>query len=121
MIDDFYNSEKWQRVRKAVLRRDAYQDQYEKRFGRMRQAELVHHIFPRDKYPQYELEMWNLISLSKKSHNLMHDRSTDELTEVGIELLQRIAKKYGIEIPEEYQQSKRKKHKGRIPNWRGYY
>lgn len=121
MIDEFYNSDKWQRARKAVLRRDGYQDQYEKRFGRMRQAELVHHIFPREKYPEYELELWNLISLSKRSHNLMHDRNTDELTPVGIELLQRIAKKNNIPIPEEYQSQKEKKRTGRTPNWRGYY
>lgn len=120
MIDPFYESLKWQQVRKQALRRDQYQDQYEKRFGRMRQAELVHHIFPRDKFPEYELELWNLISLSKKSHNLMHDRTTDELTEVGIDLLKRTAKKQNIPVPEIYL-AKEKKRTGKKPNWRNYY
>ena len=83
MIDAFYESLKWQQARKQALRRDQYQDQYEKRFGRMRQAELVHHIFPRDKFPEYELELWNLISLSQEAHDQMHDRNTGRLTNLG--------------------------------------
>lgn len=119
-IDPFYESEKWQEIRSQALRRDGYQDQHEKRYGRYRQAEVVHHIFPRDRFPEYELELWNLISLSRKSHNFMHDRNTDELTDVGIELLQRTAKKQGIPIPPEYR-TKKKEKSGRRPNWRNYY
>ena len=62
--DPFYKSQRWKAVREAVLRRDGYMCQESKRFGKMRQAETVHHIWPREDFPEIELAPWNLISLT---------------------------------------------------------
>ena len=70
--------------------------QESKRYGRAVPANTVHHIFPRDEYPEYELEPWNLISLSTKAHDEMHDRNTGRLTEKGRRLLDRTAREQGI-------------------------
>lgn len=116
--DPWYDSQKWKRVRLSALRRDKYMDVESKRFGIPRQAEVVHHIFPKDDYPQYSYELWNLISLSRKTHNEMHDRETDELTEKGRELLRRTCRKYGKPIPEKYMEVKKKGKKSKTD---GYY
>lgn len=103
----------------SALRRDKYMDMESKRYGIPRAAEIVHHIFPKDEYPQYAFEMWNLISLSRKTHNEMHDRETDELTEKGMDLLRRTCRKRGMEIPSKYmEQKKRNKRKSQSD---GYY
>ena len=68
----------------------------------MIQADTVHHIFPRDEFPAFEWMPWNLIALSAKEHDRMHDRKTQELTDAGLELLRRTARRQGIELPERY-------------------
>lgn len=87
-----YKSKRWQTKREAILRRDKYLCQYFKRFGKRKEAEHVHHIFPADQFPEYAFEDWNLISLSKEAHNLMHDRQTGELTAEGKKLQERVKK-----------------------------
>lgn len=81
MID--YNSPRWKRKREKILKRDGYMCQESKRYGKRIDADRVHHIWPASKYPQYQWEDWNLISLANKVHNTMHDRNTDKLTELG--------------------------------------
>ena len=103
MEDRFYNNRKWHMVRQSVLRRDGYMCQLSKRYGKMVQANTVHHIFPRELFPEYQYELWNLISLSAEKHNELHDRSTNELTEQGVELLKRTARRNGIDVPLRYQ------------------
>lgn len=107
MANDFYTGEKWRRKRLAILRRDGYQDQVEKRYGKIREATIVHHIFPLDEYPEYRFADWNLISVSMATHNKLHDRETDDLTELGVELLRRTARKNGIAVPFKYMEMKR--------------
>ncbi len=85
-----YNSRRWLKLRERVLKRDNYQCQYSKRFGRLIQANTVHHIFPVEMYPQYQWCEWNLISLSAEAHNIMHDRDSHELTAEGIRLQERL-------------------------------
>lgn len=85
-----YTSKRWLRLRQKILKRDNYMCQYSKRYGRLIQANTVHHIFPAEQYPEYEWCEWNLISLSKEAHNMMHDRDTHELTEEG----KRLQRKY---------------------------
>ena len=97
-----YKTTKWLRLRESVLRRDHYLCQLSKRYGKKKQAEMVHHIFPKDDFPEYKWESWNLISLSNEMHNTLHDRSGDELTPAGIDLLRRTARKNGIPIPQKY-------------------
>ena len=86
----------------AALKRDNFEDVEAKRYGKVKEAELVHHVFPKDEFPEYALCLWNLVSLSTSTHNAMHDRDTDELTEAGRQLLVRTARKYGGEVPEKY-------------------
>lgn len=102
MNDRFYDSPKWEAKRKHIMRRDSYQCQISKRYGRLIPAELVHHVFPLDEFPEYAFADWNLLSISVKVHNRLHDRQTNELTEEGRQLLERIARKNGIEVPEKY-------------------
>jgi len=89
-----YNNPKWQHKRAVILRRDEYKCQECKRYGKTTPAYLVHHIRPRDAYPELWLESTNLISLCHTCHNTMHDRVTDALTAKGLELVARIDRKY---------------------------
>lgn len=87
--DPFYKGQRWKAVREKVLRRDGYMCQESKRFGKMRQAETVHHIWPREDFPEIEYAQWNLISLTKAAHDEMHDRQTGALTAKGKALQER--------------------------------
>ena len=97
--DPFYKSPRWKRLRAAILRRDGYLCQESKRFGKMLAATTVHHIYPREKYPEYQWEPWNLISLSARAHDELHDRNTGELTAKGKALLYRTVKTRGTPPP----------------------
>lgn len=94
-----YKEHRWVNLRKRILIRDKYMDQYLKRYGKFRNADIVHHIFPVEHFPEYQFEEWNLISVSRATHNSFHDRNTNELTDVGLELLVRTARKNNIDIP----------------------
>lgn len=100
----FYRCALWERKRAKILRRDGYLCQISKRYGKKVPADTVHHIFPRDKFPEYELSDWNLISLSAAKHNELHDRDTRELTAKGADLLRKTCRKLGREIPDEYKE-----------------
>lgn len=102
--DLFYKLPRWLRLRESILRRDGYMCQESKRYGKRAEATTVHHIFPRDEYPEYQWEPWNLTSLSGAMHDTMHDRNTNALTEKGIELLRRTARKNGMEVPMRYRE-----------------
>lgn len=80
----FYNSKRWKKKRKAILRKYDYLCQESKRYGRTVQAEVVHHIYPLELYPELALIDWNLIPLSKKEHSAMHDRNTKNITAKGL-------------------------------------
>ena len=98
MGESFYKSKRWRKLRERILQRDGYQCQESIRYGKAVPANTVHHIFPMDEYPQYRWEAWNLISLSNDVHNQMHDRNTNELTEIGRELMLRVARNRGINL-----------------------
>lgn len=100
----FYRSPKWEHKRAKILRRDGYLCQISKRYGKTVPAETVHHIFPRDEFPEYQLSDWNLISLSASVHDTMHDRTSGKLSPAGAELLRRTCRKYGREIPDQYKE-----------------
>lgn len=80
------------------MARDKYLDQLELRTGKKVNAEQVHHIFPADRYPEYKWCSWNLISLTRENHELMHNRLTGELTNAGKKLQEETATKQGINI-----------------------
>lgn len=87
--DKYYDSKRWHKKRDRILRLDGYIDKVESRFGRTIEATLVHHIYPRDEYPEYEWEDWNLISVSKSTHQRLHDRNTGKLSKEGQALMRR--------------------------------
>ena len=95
--DPFYGSQKWKDKRAHILRRDKYTDQLELRAGRRIPATMVHHILPRDKYPEYSLQDWNLISISDATHRELHTLY-GELTDAGKELMLRTAHEHGIKL-----------------------
>lgn len=100
--DPFYKSGKWKHLRKVILQRDGFMCQVSKRYGKHIQADTVHHIFPRDEFPEYRYQSWNLISICNEVHNRLHDRVTNALTADGIDLLRRTAQSKGIEVPAQY-------------------
>ncbi|MDH6670179.1 5-methylcytosine-specific restriction protein A [Paenibacillus sp. LBL] len=94
MTQPFYRSKQWKRKRAKILRRDEYMCQQRKRYDKTEPATTVHHIYPLEYYPELALEDWNLISLSDKQHNAMHDRVTHELTALGLEWQERVRPHY---------------------------
>lgn len=99
--DEFIWSEQWRRKAHSILRRDGYIDQYIlKKTGRMIEANLVHHILPRDEYPQYAMEDWNLISLNKQTHSRIIHTIKGKLTNEGRKLMMETAFKQGIKLHE---------------------
>ena len=100
--DPFYKLPRWLRLRRAALGRDGWQCCECRRFGKRTQAATVHHIFPRGEYPEYQWDGWNLASLCDACHDAMHDRTTNALTEKGVDLLKRTARRRGMELPLRY-------------------
>lgn len=84
-----YKARRWERLRAQVMMRDGYRCQLSKRFGKSVPADLVHHIYPVDEFPEYAFEPWNLISVSRAAHNKLHDRDSDKLTAEGVALMRR--------------------------------
>lgn len=98
MRHKFYNTKKYQDLRASVLREAEYTDQLELRAGKRVPADTVHHIFPREQYPEYELCRWNLIAISNKTHEALHNRVWDKLSPLGLELLLETAAKNNIPL-----------------------
>lgn len=88
-MDFDYNEKKWKRLAAKAMKRDGYRCQLSKRYGKQVQAEVVHHIYPVDTYPEFAYALWNLIALSRAQHNRLHDRATNRLTAEGLALLRR--------------------------------
>lgn len=99
MGDRFYKTSQWEKKRQHILKRDGYKDQLELRAGRNVPAELVHHIFPREQYPEYDLKDWNLISISKDTHKSLH-LFNGELSPLGEKLKRETAIKEGLKYYE---------------------
>lgn len=84
-----YKSSRWKKKRERILKRDNYECRECRRYGKLIQANTVHHIKPVEDYPELRYDTKNLISLCSGCHNEMHDRITNELTVKGLELLER--------------------------------
>lgn len=94
----FYKKKEWKEIRESVLRRAEYKDELESRAGKSVPATMVHHIFPLEKYPEYGLERWNLISVSNDTHEILHNRATGELSPLGYDLLHEVSEKRKIPL-----------------------
>ena len=90
-MGNFYKSKRWKEKREKILRRDEYLCRECKRYGKATPATTVHHILPLEQRPDLKLNSQNLISLCNECHNQMHDRNTNELTEKGLQWVERIA------------------------------
>lgn len=99
MRETFYETTKWKRKRAKILKRDNYLDKYLEKKGILKNAEVVHHILPREQFPQYEYEDWNLISLTRQTHrHIMHNAFNGKLTKEGERLMYETAFKNGIKL-----------------------
>ena len=100
--EEFIHSKKWQFKQKNILRRDNFMDQYIfKTTGRMENANTVHHILPKEDFPQYALEDWNLISVSHHTHSyILHNHTNGQLTNKGKQLMMETAFLNGIKLSE---------------------
>lgn len=82
MRDKFYDSAVWHRKRKKILRRDGYLCAECRKYHRTDEngepirATTVHHIKPRELYPELSLDENNLISLCEGCHNKKHPERT---------------------------------------------
>lgn len=83
MFDYSEKNKRWQALRLRILRRDKFLCRESLRYGVPVEANVVHHIWPAEDYPEYAYEAWNLISLSQSKHDAMHDRVTRRLTPLG--------------------------------------
>lgn len=83
-FDHSSSNRRWQALRARALKRDGHKCREAARYGRQVQAEVVHHIWPVEDYPEYAYCLWNLISLSASAHDAMHDRKTRKLTALGL-------------------------------------
>lgn len=75
-----YNSSRWKRKQKAIMKRDGYQCQLCKRYGKAEPAVVVHHIKHVDEYPELAYNSSNLISLCAGCHNKQHP---EKATRIG--------------------------------------
>ena len=71
-MDDFYHTKSWKKKRQYILKRDHYECQDCKRYGKRTEAEMVHHIIPYELNPKLGLKNSNLISLCNACHNKRH-------------------------------------------------
>ena len=78
-----YKKRLWKNKREAILKADSYLCKECIRYGRSTEAVVVHHIYPSDLYPELFNVDANLLSLCWKCHELMHDRTTREITNLG--------------------------------------
>ena len=74
VVDPFYKSKHWYRVRQKCLTRAGNRCE---QCGYVGKGLSVHHIKPRKEYPMLALEMWNLICVCRSCHNSLHDRMND--------------------------------------------
>lgn len=78
------SNKRWRRLRQRALKRDGFRCREAARYGKSEEAEVVHHVWPAEDYPEYAYCLWNLVSLSKSAHDAMHDRTTRKLTALGL-------------------------------------
>lgn len=96
--EHFYKAKKWTKLRESILQRDGYRCQYCKRFGKIVQADHVHHVLPREFFPEYTYTPWNLLSLCKACHDKMHYRTDRTLTDTGKELVKIVVRKNNLDL-----------------------
>lgn len=85
-----HNTRRWKRKSLQIRRVDKYMDMVALRFWNKRiEGTMVHHIYPADEYPEYAFCDWNLITVSRRTHEMLEDRRSGTLTALGMELQRR--------------------------------
>lgn len=99
-MQDFYESKRWKQKRKHILLRDRWIDQVAIRDGMKIEADTVHHILPREDWPQYQWCDWNLISVNGRlTHKgRLHERYSGKLTKLGRQLMRETALANGVKL-----------------------
>ncbi|GEM02510.1 hypothetical protein SAMN05421839_10618 [Halolactibacillus halophilus] len=80
----FYKTKRWRRKRENILKQRDYLCAESRQYGNNRQAEMIHHIYPLEDYPELAYEDWNLLPLTNATHNTFHDRNTNEVIGRGL-------------------------------------
>lgn len=87
-----YKDKRWKKKRAIILKRDEYLCRECKRYGKTTEATTVHHVKPAGDYPELRYDSNNLYSCCSSCHDSFHDRNTNELTDKGLKLVERIYK-----------------------------
>lgn len=90
----FYKSKRWERKRVAVLKRDKYLCQEAARYGKVAEANTVHHCIPIAERPDLKLDDRNLISLAEETHDRMHLKYGPGLSKLGEEWRERTLRRH---------------------------
>lgn len=69
---EFYNSSRWKKKRLQILKRDKYQCQICKRYGKQTEGTHVHHIVELEDDSLLALIDSNLVTLCNKCHTAWH-------------------------------------------------
>lgn len=86
----FHDKTRWRKRSKAIMGMDGYIDMAAlMMYGIRQDADMVHHIYPVEDYPEYAYAEWNLISTSRKTHNKLH-YPDGRLTKLGEMLMQSV-------------------------------
>ena len=80
---DFHNTVEWKRKRKVILKRDSYMCKECARYGKVVEANTVHHILPIEERPDLRLNNNNLVSLCEEHHEKMHNKFNGTLSKLG--------------------------------------
>lgn len=87
----FYSSAMWKKVAKAARQRAQYLDEYELAYrGRLTAGTIVHHIYTIQERPDLMLSLDNLIVVSRKTHDMIHEayaKGGDELDSMRARLM----------------------------------
>ena len=97
---DIYSTRRWKKKREHILRRDGWLDQVALRDGMKIEADTVHHILPREDFPEYQWCDWNLISVNGllTHKRRLHMRYTGRLTKLGKQLMRETALANGVRL-----------------------
>ncbi len=90
----FYKTKEWERKRIVILKKDRYLCKECYRYGKVVEANTVHHVIPLQVRPDLKLNNKNLISLCEGCHEKMHNKFSFELSKLGEEWKERITRKY---------------------------
>ena len=77
--DAFYASARWKKKRAAILKRDKYQCQICKRYGKLKEAVIVHHIRELSSFPELAFTDSNLQSVCLSCHNRLHSEKAEAM------------------------------------------